>query len=87
MVIHNRHSFRSRSVFGKSLYPGGLADRAAFAHKLDVAIAENAAFLLRALNEPDEVSSVTTDDLLELSDAKEAALEAWDVRSAAINRE
>lgn len=61
--------------------------RSAFAASLDQVIAVNTRRILNALTPPDTVARVTEADLRDVSDAKDAALRAWEARLGAIEIE
>ncbi|MDD9720079.1 hypothetical protein PVW51_05215 [Sulfitobacter sp. PR48] len=68
----------------KSTFPNYSALRADFSERLDEVISENTQLLLNALTPPDTVPTVTKADLRDVSDAKEEALDAWDLRLESI---
>ena len=68
----------------KSTFPNYSALRADFSERLDEVISENTQLLLNALTPPDTVPTVTKADLRDVSDAKEEALGAWDLRLESI---
>ena len=77
---HGRTLGRNLGLSLKSSFPNYTALRNDFGSRLDQVIAENTRMLLNALTPPDTVPNVSEADLRDVSDAKEEALNAWDVR-------